>query len=66
MKHALNKVTSQNFVEKLGVGSGDNDDIVKFRKQCKSITLRHIYYRLISGDFFTKERGLLVLDEKRQ
>jgi hypothetical protein len=43
------------------------ENIIKFRKQCKNVRLRHIYFRLISKDFYTMERMLkykMVNDNK--
>ena len=34
----------------------DKENILKFRNTCKNIKLRHVFYRLISGDIFSKER----------
>jgi hypothetical protein len=45
-----------NFNEKLGTINYKIEYINKFRHQCKNVKLRHIYFRLIMGDFFTKER----------
>ena len=40
----------------MGIEEFDKENILKFRKKCKNIKLRHVYYRLISGDIFSKER----------
>ena len=58
LKEALNKITNQDFNMKLGIVNFDNNNIKKFRHQCKNVKLRHIYYRLISKDFFTREKML--------
>ena len=44
------------FEHRLGTDSYDSNQIVQFRSQCKNVKLRHIYYRLVSRDFYTKER----------
>ena len=56
LKSALGKIESQDFCRKLGIDSFDKENIMKFRRQCKNVKLRHIYYRLISKDFFAKDR----------
>ena len=56
LKVVLNKVSSQNQEVKLGIGSFEKEDIMKFRHKCKNTKLRHIFFRLISGDIFSKER----------
>ena len=43
---------------RLGFGTYDKDQILLFRTQCKNIKLRHIYYRLVTRDFYIKERML--------
>ena len=35
-----------------------NELMNKFREQCKNLKLRQIYFRLVSRDFYTKERML--------
>ena len=56
LKTNLGKVSSQNHQAKLGINVFDKENIIKFRHKCKNIKLRHVYYRLISGDIFSKER----------
>jgi hypothetical protein len=56
LKINLEKVSSQDHKTKLGIEEFDKENILKFRKKCKNIKLRHVYYRLISGDIFSKER----------
>jgi zinc-binding in reverse transcriptase len=56
LKSALGKIESQDFCRKLGIDSFDKEDIMKFRSQCKNVKLRHIFFRLISKDFFAKDR----------
>ena len=56
LKMNLGKVSSQNHIAKLGVAEFDKESILKFRNKCKNIKLRHVFYRLISGDIFSKER----------
>jgi hypothetical protein len=41
---------------KMGTIEYNKENIIKFRKQCKNVRLRHIYFRLISRDFFTMEK----------
>ena len=56
LKNALGKVSSQNFNAKLDIESFDKHSITRVRSQCKNVKLRHIFYRLVSRDFFTKEK----------
>ena len=56
LKIRLGKVSSQDHITKLGIEVFDKDNIMKFRNKCKNIKLRHVFYRLISGDIFSKER----------
>jgi hypothetical protein len=56
LKINLKKVSSQNHQAKLNIVEFDKESILKFRHKCKNIKLRHVYYRLISGDIFSKER----------
>jgi hypothetical protein len=58
LKSALKKTEKLDFEHRLGFGSYDPQQIVTFRQQCKNMKLRHIYYRLVSRDFYTKERML--------
>ena len=56
LKSSLGKVSSQDHKTKLGIDEFDKENILKFRKKCKNTKLRHVHYRLISGDIFSKER----------
>ena len=56
LKVKLDKVSSQDFKTKLGINEFDKESIIKFRHKCKNIRLRHVFFRLISGDIFSKER----------
>ena len=56
MKIALGKVSSQNHNAKLGIENFDKECIVKFRSKCKNTKLRDIFFKVISGDIFSKER----------
>ena len=56
LKINLKKVSSQNHQAKLNIVEFDKESILKFRHKCKNIKLRHVFYRLISGDIFSKER----------
>ena len=58
LKMVMNKITVQNFDQRLGIIGYDGKQISKFRDQCKNVKLRHIYLRLVSRDFYTKERML--------
>jgi hypothetical protein len=69
LKEAMNKITKQDFDSKLGIENFDKNNITKFRHHCKNVKLRHIYYRLISRDFFTMEKMLkykMVTSDKCQ
>jgi hypothetical protein len=56
LKVAKNKISTQEFDMKLGTIAYKKENIIKFRHQCKNAKLRHIYFRLISKDFFTMEK----------
>jgi hypothetical protein len=56
LKINLGKISSQDHKTKLGIDEFDKESILKFRHKCKNIKLRHVFYRLISGDIFSKER----------
>jgi hypothetical protein len=56
LKIALNRIESLNFDEKLGTVNFDPANIHNFRSNCRSSTLRNIYFRLIHNDFFTHSR----------
>ena len=56
LKIRLGKVSPQDHKTKLGIEVFDKESIMKFRNKCKNIKLRHVFYRLISGDIFSKER----------
>jgi hypothetical protein len=56
LKLALGKVSSQNHDVKLGIEGFDKNSILKFRMRCKNTKLRHIFFKVISGDIFSKER----------
>ena len=56
LKINLGKVSSQDHKTKLGIDEFDKENILKFRNRCKNVKLRHIFFRLISGDIFSKER----------
>ena len=58
LKFAMKKVENQNFDLRLGVVGYDPMQLAKFRDQCKNMKLRNIYFRLVSRDFYTKERML--------
>jgi hypothetical protein len=52
LKHALGRLEERNFAQKLDVEEFDTNNIDTFRKHCKNIKLRKIYFRLIHNDFF--------------
>jgi hypothetical protein len=56
LKVAKNRISTQDFNIRLGTIDYKKENIIKFRKQCKNVKLRHIYFRLISKDFYTIER----------
>ncbi len=56
LETALGKVDVRNFNGKLGTDNFDPNDILKFRKFCKNVKLKNIYFRLIHKDFFTYSR----------
>ena len=56
LKTNLGKVSSLNHIAKLNIVEFDKESILKFRYKCKNIKLRHVFFRLISGDIFSKER----------
>ena len=56
LKINLGKVSAQNHIVKLGIDEFNKESILKFRHKCKNIKLRHVFFRLISGDIFSKER----------
>ena len=58
LKSAKNKIERLDFEHRLGTDNYDASQLVQFRAQCKNVKLRHIYYRLISRDFYTKQRML--------
>ena len=58
LKVALNKVYSKDFNTRLETIDYNKKFIGKFRKQCKNVKLRYIYFRLVSKDFFTMEKML--------
>jgi hypothetical protein len=56
LKVAKIKISAQDFNAKLGTIDYKKENINKFRYQCKNVKLRHLYFRLISKDFFTMEK----------
>jgi len=56
LKHALKRVESANFTERLEVNSFEASNIIQFRQRCKNAKLRNIYFRLIHNDFYTHSR----------
>jgi hypothetical protein len=60
LKVAKIRISAQNFNVRLGTIDYKIENIVKFRSQCKNLKLRHIYFRLISKDFFTMEKCINI------
>ena len=56
LKNALKKIEAQDFKNKLGIDNFDEQNITRFRDNCKNPKLRNIYFRLIHNDFFTHVR----------
>ena len=56
LKINLGKISAQDHRAKLGIEEFNKENILKFRRKCKNIKLRHVFFRLISGDIFSKER----------
>jgi hypothetical protein len=56
LKVAQNKISNQEFNSSLGTTDFNKEYIIKFRNQCKNVKMRHIYFKLISKDFFTMEK----------
>ena len=56
LKNALKKIEAQDFNNKLGIDNFDEQNITRFRDNCKNPKLRNIYFRLIHNDFFTHVR----------
>jgi hypothetical protein len=56
LKAAKNKISAQDFNVKLGTMDFNKENVSKLRYQCKNVKLRHIYFRLISKDFYTMDK----------
>jgi hypothetical protein len=56
LKTALKKTEELDFKNKLMIEEFDEENVIKFRKNCKNPKLRNIYFRLIHNDFFTRVR----------
>jgi hypothetical protein len=56
LKNALGRIESLNVNNKLGIQNYDEENILKFRTNCKNSKLRNIYFRLIHNDFYTRVR----------
>jgi hypothetical protein len=56
LKTALKKTEELDFKNKMMIEEFDEENIIKFRKNCKNPKLRNIYFRLIHNDFFTHVR----------
>ena len=44
LKVALGKIESQNYNQRLGIGSFNKEQVNLFRKKCKNIKFRHIVF----------------------
>ena len=51
LKVSQKRIESLDFSHRLGFEDFDKEQIGQFRRQCKNIKLRLIYYRLITRDF---------------
>ena len=62
LKVALGKVEA-----KLGIDGFEKECILKFIKNCKNTKLRHIFFKVISGEIFSKERiyRFVMIDNNR-
>ena len=58
LKLVLSKIERLDFNHRLGFDSYNSEQIDTFRRYCKNIKLRHIYFRLVTRDFYTKEKML--------
>jgi hypothetical protein len=56
LKNALKKIDILDVKNKLGIDNFDEENITRFRSNCKNPKLRNIYFRLIHNDFFTHVR----------
>jgi hypothetical protein len=67
LKNALKKIDVLDVKNKLGIDNFDEENITRFRSNCKNPKLRNIYFRLIHNDFFThvrmKKYRMTVTDE---
>jgi hypothetical protein len=67
LKNALKKIDVLDVKNKLGINNFDEENITRFRSNCKNPKLRNIYFRLIHNDFFThvrmKKYRMTVTDE---
>jgi hypothetical protein len=56
LKNALKRIDILDVKNKLGIDNFDEENITKFRSNCRNPKLRNIYFRLIHNDFFTRVR----------
>jgi hypothetical protein len=56
LKNALKKIDVLDVKSKVGIDNFDEENITRFRSNCKNPKLRNIYFRLIHNDFFTHVR----------
>jgi hypothetical protein len=67
LKNALKRIDILDVKNKLGIDNFDEENITRFRSNCRNPKLRNIYFRLIHNDFFThvrmKKYRMTVTDE---
>jgi hypothetical protein len=56
LKNSLGKISKQDFESRLGIQDYENSNIIYFRRSCKNVKLRHIFFRLMNKDFYSKDR----------
>ena len=61
LKNALKKIEALDVKNKLGIDNFDEENITRFRNNCKNPNLRNIYFRLIHNDFFTRVRIKIII-----
>jgi hypothetical protein len=55
-KECIEKIDVLDVKNKVGIDNFDEENITRFRSNCKNPKLRNIYSRLIQNDFFTHVR----------
>jgi hypothetical protein len=56
LKQSLSKIERLDFNHRLGFNLYNSEQKDTFRRHRKNVKLRHIYFRLVTRDFLTKER----------